>query len=563
MKALRISRSELHHIAYLSGLAMLVCGLPLSRTIVTISLCWLAANWIAEGQFVRKLTIIRKNPSILLFASLFLVYATGLLTSEDSTEALNKVRNALPLLLMPLVIGTSNSLTARQLRQLLLLFSAAVTIAAVASLAPYLSAGDSGINNQTEVTLFMSHIRFSLLVNMAFGILTYYLLRPDELPVPGSNDLAGPRYLYDSDRQPATRGRKKWIAMPVYALWAGGLAAYLFFLRSVTGLAIMVFLVILTAFWLSFRIKNPLWRLAPLAFILLTLAAAFVSILSMWSENFTAATPDHDMLPAKTANGNPYEHQTGNLVLENGNYIDLYVCEKEMETEWNNLSRLRYDGPDLKGQELRYTLRRYLTSKNLRKDSAGIHLLTMQDIKAVENGMTNYRFTESSLLYQRLYESLWELHVYFKTGYAKNHSLAQRLAFIATACKLIRRNPLFGIGPGDVGNHMVRQAQEDKVLIEERWEGKIHNQFLFFLTAFGLAGFCWVLLAWTLPVLQAGKYINYQFAVFISVSALSMFSMDMLESFDSIVFFAFFYSLFAFGRNETLPGQKTGSASFT
>ena len=101
------------------------------------------------------------------------------------------------------------------------------------------------------------------------------------------------------------------------------------------------------------------------------------------------------LLERFTANGNPYTHNANTGALENGHYIDLYVCEPELTKEWNRISRVPYDSLDRRGQPVSLTIRRYLTSKGLRKDSPALSKLNPADIQRIENGLANYRFREN------------------------------------------------------------------------------------------------------------------------------------------------------------------------
>ncbi|NJK85175.1 MAG: hypothetical protein HC906_03650 [Bacteroidales bacterium] len=131
-------------------------------------------------------------------------------------------------------------------------------------------------------------------------------------------------------------------------------------------------------------------------------------------------------------------------MIENGYYIWLYVCDQELEEEWNKISQLPFNGQDKRGQELRHTLIRYLTSKGLRKDSAGISKLSEKDILAVENGDANVLFTKKLSLYPRLYQIIWEFDVYKKTEtQADIHSFSE-LNMLKTQHKSL--NEIFGPG---------------------------------------------------------------------------------------------------------------------
>jgi len=70
------------------------------------------------------------------------------------------------------------------------------------------------------------------------------------------------------------------------------------------------------------------------------------------------------------------------------------------------------------------------------------------------------------------------------------------------------------------------------------------------LIAFGLIGFVWFIVALLFPAYHTKSHRVLLFNLFMMLVFLSMLVLDTLESYDSIVFFAFFYSLFAFGRER-------------
>ena len=243
-------------------------------------------------------------------------------------------------------------------------------------------------------------------------------------------------------------------------------------------------------------------------------------------------------------------HDTQTGAMENGHYIDLYVCEPEMKKEWERISRMAYDGKDLKGQPVSYTLRRYLTSKGYRKDSAALRKLDGSDIQRIEDGLANYTFRNNPGIYQRLYETLWELHILRRTGYVMQHSMGQRVAFLKASGTPLKENPWTGVGTGDVYESMRRSAQDKKLVVDPLWEGKPHNQFLFFILAFGLPGFLYLLICLVLPVMANKTYRFLLFNIFAGIMLISMLVLDTYESYDSMVFFAFFYCLFVFGSGK-------------
>ncbi len=247
-----------------------------------------------------------------------------------------------------------------------------------------------------------------------------------------------------------------------------------------------------------------------------------------------------------TPGGRPYEHDPADLTLENGNRVSLYICEPELKTAWESLSAIPYEGRDQKGQEVRYTLRRYLASKGLRKDSTGMAALTDGDIRRVEAGIANYRFSEQPGFSQRLYETLWEIHMWRQTGFAMSHSFGQRLIFIRTAGEIIGNHFWFGVGTGDVYDTMMETARNNHAELDARWKGEPHNQFAFMWMAFGLIGLALILFAWITPVVRNRATKSLVFNLFALTVGISMFVLDTLESYDNVAFFAFFYTVLVF-----------------
>jgi len=520
---LTIPREDLHQKVYLFSLAILVCCLPLSRYLLSISQFLLLINWLLQGRFRQKVRLALNNPAILFFGSLFLIYCIGLLYTQNLATGLARVKNALPLLLLPLVMGTSKTLSAKEFRLLLLLFSSAVITAAMVCLVNYFIT-DAPVNGDfREVSIFMLHIRFSLMIVMSMFILLYFLFSKD-IPCTISEKL-------------------------LFLSGACFLAAFLLFLRSFTGIIIGMVLALVFLLNMTFRSKRPLIRHAFLFIIAGTLTGFFVLTLSVYRQNFHAGPVHPDTLEIYTVNGNRYSHDILSGALENGHYIDLYVCETELKKEWNKISRIPYDSLDRKGQSISYTIRRYLTSKGYRKDSAALSKLDGSDIQRIEDGLANYTFRNNPGIYQRLYETLWELHILSRTGYMLQHSMGQRIAFLEASWPVLKENIWTGVGTGDVYDAMLHSAREKRLTVDPQWEGKPHNQFIFFILAFGMAGFLYLLFCFIYPVMANRAYRSLLFNLYAGIILISMLTLDTLESYDSMVFFAFFYCLFVFAAD--------------
>lgn len=518
-----VTRNEIHRYIYLFGLALSVCCLSLSPYLLSVAQFLLALNWIVEGDFRRKLAALKTNRALLLFISVLVVYAIGILLSEYKNTALDKAVNMLPFLVFAIITGTSAPLPPKTFNRLLLIFTDAALFAALVSTILFLPlAGKTGTDFR-QLSYFMSHIRFSLLVVMAIFIMLY--------------------------RVYSHWNRLLHTEKVLMLLNAMALTVFLFYLRSFTGLLILLIALMLFVLNIARLSRHYLIRYGLAFMVWGLLAAASWFVIRTWTQNFRPAPVNISNLDRHTANGNLYSHSLDE-VPENGYYTGLYVCEPEMEKEWNQRSSLPYNGKDLKGQHLAQTLKRYLTSAGHRKDSIGVSLLSATDIQRVETGLANVRFKTHPGISQRVYEILWELAMLEKTGFTYNHSVGQRVAFVKTAWSLLQQHWLTGTGPGDVNNDMRERAAALNYTADAQWEGKPHNQYLFWMLAFGIPGFIFIVLCLVLPVYMRNSAGYHLFNVFAAMFIISMFAIDTLEGYDSVAFFALFYCLFVFGTKQ-------------
>jgi hypothetical protein len=272
-----------------------------------------------------------------------------------------------------------------------------------------------------------------------------------------------------------------------------------------------------------------------------------------WSIHRFYDTPQVDLnqLPQKTQNGNLYQHDLSNKLIENGHYVGLYICEEELQKSWEQRSSLDYHQADQSGFPVAATLIRYLTSKGLTKDSAGVAKLLPQDIEYIEKGIANPIYTKRFLsLYPRLYQTIWELDVYLKTGDPNLKSLAKRIEFMKAAVTIIGEHPFFGVGTGNW-----KQAFEDAYhtnqskLAPEEYASS-HNQYLNYLVKFGILGFLWIMFAWVAPLFLTNKHHFYPALMLLLILGISNFSDSNLEAHMGISFFIFFYSFFLFSQTQ-------------
>ncbi len=527
---LNIPRQRLHRYAYLFGLAFLASYLPLSKYLLSVAQFFLIANWLIEGNFRQKYQNFLQKPALLLFASLFVVYAVSLLYSQNIEAGLVKVKNVLPVLVLALIFGTSEPLSKVHTKWLLTLFSLSVSVAALICFIRYASAADQYEDNFRKISVFMHHIVFSMMINMAISVFLYFAFY---------------------NRYPVHRiGRLACIAA------AGGLASFLLFLGSVTGIVTLFIVVLSMVVNITWLQTGALVHAAVITLTAIALIAPAAILFHTYQENFNSDPPDPADLAMLTQGGRPYAHDLSKGIQDNGHFSDIYICEAELQKQWNQISKIPYDQLDGRGQAINGTVKRYLTSLGLHKDSVGLSRLTNTDIRNIEKGLANYKFQSKPTIKQRIYETLWEIQVIIKSGYVQHHSLGQRIVFYRTAVSVIKKHLLFGVGIGDIQESMLEEARKTKLYVDPRWEGQPHNQYLSLLLAFGILGFAWFFYSWIHAAMLSGGFRNLLFNLFWLIMLISMLVGDPIHSYFPIMFFAFFGCLFLAETHEKKPANR-------
>jgi hypothetical protein len=508
---------------YFGLLLGMAVSLPLSKALMSIFPGLLLANWIIEGQFPLKVQRLRERKSLLLLISVFLVYLLGILWTNSLKWGLHDIKIQLPFLVLPLVIGTSDALNYKQVKQLIYVFSAAVIAASFCSIFVLLGFSAKQIHDPRQMSLFISHIRFALLINISIFSMGWYLLNSEI-------------------KSFAEKG-----LLTTAIIW---LSVFLVILESATGW--VVFLVVLASILSGaiFRIRKMIWRAAFFVVLvsILLLPAIYIGYIVHQFYNIEQIPQNINSL--KTSRGNLYSNELDNYQLENGHYAFLYIAADELRDAWNMRSKINYDSTSANGYN-KYILIRYMTSKGLRKDFDGVSQLTDRDIQNIENGMTNFRFENPMSFYSRIYKIVWEIDTYRKGGNPSGHSVTQRLEYYKMAIQIINEHFWFGNGTGGYYEAYQAKYNQNKFFRENEYRQRSHNMFLSYWIDFGLIGMCYICFALAAPVFLECKTKSYLLMVFLLIVLISFMNEDTLNNHDAISFFAFFYPLFLYSKHET------------
>lgn len=503
-----------HQNIFFFGLVLLVVGIPLSRFLVSVSQFVLLANWLLERNFISKWHSIKRSKNFWLFVSIYLFYVIGLLWTSDFAYATKEIRVKLPMLWLPLLFFTSPPLRKREYHAVMHFFCGAVIIASVCSLCAYFGIFHKKVSHVRDISLFESHIRFALMIVLSIIYLFYSVIHP----------------LFKISRF-------------IYLLLTLWLLGFLIFLQSFTGLLILGIIAFVRICIFLFSKRSALLKLSFLIGFAGTVTYAAYIIHDEYGKFYVSKPFDVNTAPKLTANGIPYINDTSIPTTENGNLVYVLFCDYELGRSWPKRSALEYTGKDKHGNDIRYTILRYLTSKGLAKDSAGLAALGDSDVKNIENGCSNYLYTNKYDIRTRIHETIWEIDEAKHQQEPNGHSLTMRLEFWKTAWHIIKQQPLFGVGTGDVEDCFAAQYEADKTVLHRHWRLRAHNQFLETTVALGFTGLVIFIISLLTPFFS-GKKNSVFFMLFLFIQYLSFLNEDTLETQAGVTFCVFFTQFF-------------------
>ncbi|HUS86184.1 MAG TPA: O-antigen ligase family protein [Bacteroidales bacterium] len=479
-------------------------------------------NWLIEANIRKRIDKFWADPSLIIYSVAYLVYIIWMLNTSDLNYGLHALKLKIPLIFLPAVIGTSDKLGRIERKIILSTLILGLLIATIAGSA-YSIFNSSELIDRRELSLFISHIRLSLMI--CFGIF-----------------IAGYYYTEGIDRSKYLRA-----CYLISGLW---LTVFLFIMFSFTGIVIFGILLIYLVVRFSVRLSKVL-RIAGLTLTITVASLIIVYIIYQVKDYSKLREPDIIEEGIKTLNGNEYTHDPGRKDVENGYYVWRYICDEELRPEWNKISDIDYDGIDRRGHQLRNTLIRYLTSIGSRKDSAGLSKLDKDDIDIIESGYANIIYRDGTGIRDKIYETIWQIDYYLDGGNPQGHSITQKLDFLITGWRVFLAHPLFGTGTGDMVNEILMQYDRDGSNLDQEFRRMPHNQYLTVLTSFGIIGFILFWGAVLIPIFIRERTGNLLFSVFLIIILLSMIGEDTLETHTGVTFFSCYYGIFMFSNGKS------------
>ncbi len=534
-------------VTYILFLSVAVIGLPLSRFLMSLSQILLLLLWIFYGldtgnikKTVKEKGVLKgfkealqslgsnisgrfsmylHNKPALIFSSIYLMHLLGLLYTSNFHYAFKDLRIKLPILIFPLVMAGLPKLSFKQVKTLFTVFILTLMFGITLSFIKYFKGYYTDVR---ELSPFISPIRYSLNVLFGILILLYFVL-------------------YDKTVSKSLK---------LLSLLLTGIFFYfLTIIESITALGIFAVIVFVFAVLHLLKLKNRYLKLTIAAVLILVPAIFAYDVYTIVEKAVTVPEIDLKKLDKYTARGNKYVHNL-KMGIEDGKYVGLYICSKELKEEWNKRSKIDYEGVTAGGEKLKYVLIRYLTSKGLRKDAAGVDSLTDWDIRKIEEGVANINYITHPGIKSRVLKIILGYERYKKTGDPSGNSVMQRYEYLKGSFLLIKKHPLLGVGTGDFEDKLFAEYKEMGSKLKEKYIFHPHNQFVSITIMFGLFGLFWFLYSLLYPPVKLRAFDDYFFLSFFIMIILSMLSDDTMDTQAGATFFAFFYTFLLFAKKD-------------
>ncbi len=481
---------------------------------MSLSLIGLFFNWVIELDFKRKWKkIIDRNYLPLVLAGLFLVELFWLPFNKDLLIGLNALRIKLPLFLLPIIVGSANSFKNKEWRTIISAFFVGLL---VSTAWVYLVSIDMLPTKKTsgtirDASIFMSHLRYSALLSLSLLLILFLAL-------------------------------KNWankIFCLLFGLWLFILIMKFSTLTAVLGLFIS--LIIGFFIWLTLEksFNKKIISLFAVTFFVVSASYLYAIINEFYHiKNQERSEKTHSL------NGEKYIFDFNNDFTENGYYLWENIAPLELEKEWNELSQLNFKGKDQKGQKLKATLYRFLTSKGLNKDSSGLSMLSKEEIKLVESGCTSV-ITYNNFE-KRIRSLLYEMEFAKRNTNINNQTMNQRLVFWKVGKEILLSKLFFGYGPGGVKKEYKKYYVKNKTILTKENQLLAHNQFITqFINLGSIGGLIWVFLL-IYSFLMVNKELCCLFIPYAVLMFFMFMSDDMLEVQAGVTIFSLFGTMMVF-----------------
>lgn len=507
---------------FLLGMLCMAIGLPTSRFLMSLSFLLSGLGWFAiPNRWERFKNFFTWN-SAAIFILCYAVLLMSLLWTDNLSYAWKDARVKMPLLFIPWMYYTRPKLSRFWFLNIIKAFILATLVSCLSACINWLKFKwgyfDQDLTDLRQISRFIDHIRLSLMIALSS---LFLLFKGHEF---------------------------KWGKMTQYLL----IIFFLVFLVSTqyfTGL-LAFFVSVLCIVLLRVKRLRKFWAVTLISLLCAGLTITSIISFREYKSVFAIAESEINENQKLSHDGNYLESFAENLEAENGYLVYWNIQKKEIEQEWNKRSSLTIYDDDLSGNKLYHTLLRFISSKGLIKDGESVRALTDKEVKSIEKGTPNVRYLEISGFSKRINQIMYQFKWYLSGGNPSGHSLTQRLEFLKAGWHIFKRNPYLGVGSGDLKDAFNDEYLKGNTRLDVEYQKRTHNQFATFFITYGIVGASLLFIIVFTAVRKSSLRTSLYFLSFALVFTISCFNEDTLETQAGVSFFAFFFSLLLYARNE-------------
>lgn len=514
-----LQRSSIHHWIYVGLTALLCASIAFNDLLMSILSLLTALNWVMEWNWREKWQRVKAHPSAIVSFAFLFVFCLGFIRADQTSVAFDNLISKLLLFLAPVIVTSSQALTRRQLRIVSGAFVLSVTVASIVNFIYFLT---HNIVDIREISIFISHIRFALCIDIALILLFAFIIKEENI-------------------------KQGWrILASVLIVW---LLFYMAVSQTLTGIILLMLIILVYAVHILVRHRQQKWmKHVAVAFLaIFTGVAAYTVVLTY--QYFHIDKSQLEQLDSCTVNGNPYEHDLHSLV-ESGSLTGVYVCREELKTAWAQRSDIEYDALT------EATLIRYLNSLHQSKDSLSVMAMSDGDVRNVELRIANAAYTQVFGLKKSLYPIFFSYQLYQAYGIVEESTLLQRVECWKASWHQIALHPVLGMGLGDHKKAVDEQLQARKSSNMNKTMMGSHNQFLSFWLMGGGIVLAYFLFSVFYPFIEKKEKISFVYVAFFILMFCSMFTEDTLETQAGMTLYAVMNAILLYSKAGIRPSAE-------
>ncbi|MES2588271.1 MAG: O-antigen ligase family protein [Bacteroidota bacterium] len=482
----------------------LAIGLAFNKIVLSLATLLIAAICLFDFNLEKYKKAIQGNKIIQVFLLFLFLHLLSFFWSENTAYFLKDLNSKLPFYAIPLVFVLKPLQAKKELYFIFGLFLLSLTIISAINFISYYGWRKTEYDNIRNLSLFLSHIRFGLM--LIFGmVLTFFWLKSKELT---------------------------WKIIPlVLMIW---FLVYTYFSEVFSCyLALFGVLIFALLYQIRFSRHKKKYIVSFSVFILAIFSLVFYFFYS--NENIK---PKLSELPEVTANGNIYEHDLSTNHFINGNFVFSHICKPELLKEWYKVSDLKISDYNVNDYHY-YDLLQYMTSKGLTKDSLGFQSLTKEDVAKIERGIHNYKDEKEGF-----FSRMKTLKDEFSDSNPNGKTILQRIQYLKAGFTIFKKSWLFGIGSGDLEQEFKAYYSTHDTKLYPENQLRTHNQIATYFISFGVFGGILFLLIFVFAFSHFYKNKLLLPLLFLVIILISFLSEDTLETQFGATFFGFFFGIF-------------------